>query len=102
MFDASDYPRKVIIGIGKQNPAYVIGTVFGSGSKLIAQADVLIRPMQALRTRQCKRLLLQRLAAAVARLLTCLLLLQTWFQSKIFKIARSPPASEISQNNSAV
>jgi hypothetical protein len=25
MFDASDYPNNVIIGIGKQNPAYKIG-----------------------------------------------------------------------------
>ena len=28
MFDASDYPNKIIIGIGKQNPSYKIGTAF--------------------------------------------------------------------------
>jgi hypothetical protein len=25
MFDASDYPNNIVIGIGKQNPAYKIG-----------------------------------------------------------------------------
>jgi hypothetical protein len=38
MFDASDYPNNVVIGIGKQNPSYTIGTHISSSEYLFVSA----------------------------------------------------------------
>jgi hypothetical protein len=58
MFDASDYPNNIVIGIGKQNPGYTIGAHITSSDYLFVSATYQrprSRDLQALHTRWSTR-----------------------------------------------